>query len=323
MINLEAKRILFICPIFHDYHLLIIKELTKLGALVDFFPERDYSFKYKITNVFFKSRLKKKQEKYYLGIWERISNNEYDYLYVIRGSLLTFEFLNLFSNKNPTAFKIMYQWDSEKMNPFVHLQDSFDVIYSFDFKDCSDYKTLIYLPLFYTKDIKEENSKNEMYDLFFMGWYLPERYSALIKMKNDVKGTSLRMKNFIYLPFTSFVKELFKGHFFWDNEVISFNPMTRKDYIHYLNHSRAIVDVSNKLQTGLAIRIMEAFALKKKIITNNIYIKNVPNITGKQVLILDEKTDALSILNFLNENIDAYYLPLSITDWLIKQFEHK
>ena len=256
MINLENKKILFIGPIFHDYHLLIIKELKHLGALVDFFSEREYTLCYKIINVFLKYKLKKKQEKYYLNLWKRISSNQYDYLYVIRGSMLPVKFLNLFSEKNPTALKIMYQWDSEKMNPFVHLLCFFDAIYSFDFRDCSEYRKLLYLPLFYTNDIKKENLENKKYDLFFMGWYLPERYAALIKMKKDIKGTCLKMKSFIYLPFTSFIKELFKGCFFWDYDVISFHSMTRKEYIHYLNSSRAIVDVSNKLQTGLAIRIM-------------------------------------------------------------------
>ena len=99
--------------------------------------------------------------------------------------------------------------------------------------------------------------------------------------------------------------------------------MTRKEYIHYLNSSRAIVDVSNKLQTGLAIRIMEAFALKKKIITNNVYIKSVPDITEDQVLILDDKTSSSDISYFLNQKVGNYYEPLSITDWLVKQFECK
>jgi len=323
MTNLKAKRILFVGPVFHDYHLLIIKELTQLGAYVDFIPERNYSLWNKFLNMLLRPDSKVQRKKHYLNYWHRLINNHYDYLYVVRGNMLPTEFLDSFSQRNPSAIRIMYQWDSERMNPFTHLLNFFDVTYSFDFKDCSDNKRISYLPLFYTQDIKEEIVSDIDYDLFFMGWYLPERYSALIKMKRKLKGSCLRMKNFIYLPFTSFIKELLHGNFSWDYDVISFHSMSRKDYIYYLNRTRAVVDVSNKLQTGLAIRIMEAFSLKKKIITNNSYIKNVPNIPEGQVLIFDDETDMSVIIDFLNKKVDNYYHPLSITDWLITQFEQK
>ena len=38
--NLKNKRILFLCPLFFNYHKKIIKAMESLGAEVDYFDER-------------------------------------------------------------------------------------------------------------------------------------------------------------------------------------------------------------------------------------------------------------------------------------------
>ena len=197
---MRFSNILFIAPIFHQYHEKIIQALKAAGANVDFYPERNYGLKFKLLNNISQNLLTEHQCKYYRNILKKIStsNIEYDCLFVIRGFMMPAEFLIKFKTLFPKAKLLMYQWDSNRTNRFSHLVQYFDKVLSFDFKDSDDF-SLEYLPLFYTQDLipyKKESPK--VYDFFFMGTYLPERYNALVKFKEKYEN-NYNIKSFIYI----------------------------------------------------------------------------------------------------------------------------
>lgn len=320
--TLANKRILFIGPCFHDYHQLITNQLTEFGAVVDFYPERSYGWIYKFTNVFFNHNLADYQKLHYDNILNKIKDIRYDILYVIRGFMLPCEFVLSFSEMNPNARKIMYQWDSNKTNPFFNIISLFDDVYSFDYEDCDLRKELIYVPLFYSFDISDFTSNKSKFDLFCVGVYLPERYAALKALKLILQLSTLSLKVFIYIPLTSLIKEYIKGNFKWDYSMLSIKHMSKGCYLKLLNDSKAVVDVSNLNQTGLAIRIIEAIALKKKIITSNVNIKKEPLMNDSLVYILDiQHVDLDDLTSFLNSPIESSFNPMSLLEWLQKQFK--
>lgn len=96
-----GKKILFICPVFHNYHLLIIDLLEKEGAEVFFYPEKVDGLKFKIINNYYKNRLGEFQELYYNRIISDISNIKFDILFVIRGFLMPASFIEKFKKMNP------------------------------------------------------------------------------------------------------------------------------------------------------------------------------------------------------------------------------
>ena len=91
--NLSNKKILFIGPVFHDYHSAIIKKLEELDAEVSFYPERKYNVTFKLFNTFCKSLLTRYQQKHYSEIIDKVKNSEFDYLLVIRGYMMPVSFL--------------------------------------------------------------------------------------------------------------------------------------------------------------------------------------------------------------------------------------
>lgn len=289
--HFQNKKILFIGPIFHNYHILIKEKMEYLEAKVDFYPEREYGWKFKIINNLFRSYLSKYQDKYYDSILENLGDANYDFLFVIRGYMLSANFIYKFKKLYPEAKTIMYQWDSNKANPFSDVAVLFDRVYSFDFKDCNDLQFVKYIPLFYTDDLipYRENKQEVEYDFFFMGWCFPERYKAVVSFREFTIVNNYKLKAFLYMPFLSYLKEVLKGNFL-DRSIISFTPMSRSEYLNVLSKSKVMVDVSNPRQTGLAMRVIEALAMNVKVLTNNINLSQDKNVEKTKLFsFFDEK----------------------------------
>jgi hypothetical protein len=319
---LNNKKILFIGPAFHDYHKLIIDNLTLLGAEVAFFPEKKLDFMFKIINNFYNKKLKKHQHNHYSQIFKQFDVSNFDYLFIIRGYMLSSEFLIEFKRRNLNARVIMYQWDSNKTNPFAHLLNYFDATYSFDFEDCRKYPSLKYLPLFFSDDISKQNRipiKDKKYDFFFMGWYFPERYEAVMKFNDFAIRNNLNIKCFLYLPSTSYIKERLKGKNV-NTKIVSSKPMDRKEYLSILNNSRVMVDVSSPNQTGLSMRVIEALASDVKILTNNCNIKNDAQIFSEDYISFLNENDPAINESFLNSKTNNSAKLFSLKEWLINIF---
>ncbi|UPZ16064.1 hypothetical protein [Flavobacterium humidisoli] len=319
--NFQDKKILFIGPIFHDYEKMIKSELESMGANVDFFAERSYSYDFNIVNNFFGNYMQRFQAKHYTKILNSIANKRYDYLFVIRGYMLPPSFLDAFKLNNLDCKTIMYQWDSERTNPFKHLINSFEVVKTFDFQDCEDFD-IQYVPLFYTKDVEEHREKKKVYeyDFFFMGYFFEERYEAILKFKEycSVKGYTL--KPFLYMPFTTRVKYFLKRKAL-DRSVVSFKHMERIKYLDILSKSRIMVDVSNSRQTGLAMRVIESLACNTKVATNNTFFEK-DEIVGKSGMVSLFDLDNINIEeSFIGANIEQNKrIVLSLEEWLTQIF---
>ena len=318
---MRFSNILFIAPIFHLYHEKIIQALKAAGANVDFYPERDYGLKFKLLNNISQNLLTEYQCKHYRNILKKIStdNIEYDCLFVIRGFMMPAEFLIKFKTLFPNAKLLMYQWDSNRTNRFSHLVQYFDKVLSFDFKDSDDF-SLEYLPLFYTKDLipyKKESPK--VYDFFFMGTYLPERYNALVKFKEKYEN-NYNIKSFIYIPKSSWIKEYLKG-IKLSKKICHTVPIGREEYLSILSKTRVMVDVSNKAQTGLAMRIIEALSLGVKVATNNNYILKDPLYNINNICIFDADNPVINE-DFVLKPFYKVEYTLSIDEWINRLFQN-
>ncbi|WP_214228853.1 hypothetical protein [Pedobacter sp. B4-66] len=313
--RLKGKRILFIGPVFHDYHQIIIGKLEEMGAEVSFFPERSYAVGFKLVNNFMPGYLGRYQEMHYKKV---DFSYEYDYLFVIRGFMMPAEFVSKFKELNPGAKLIMYQWDSQKANPFSHLLHLFNFTYSFDFEDCKCFSGLKYLPLFYSDDVADyvRNKKEAEFDFFFMGFFFPERYKALLKFRDFAKANNYKFKGFLYMPFTSYVKEILKGSKI-DRSVVSLKPMKRNDYLTFLGNTKVMVDVSNPNQTGLAMRVIESLATNTKVLTNNLRLKEDSKIYDqKSIAFFDDNAPVVDGSFLEVEQEDLRNRVLTIKHWL-------
>ncbi|MCJ8497156.1 hypothetical protein MVI27_02665 [Chryseobacterium salipaludis] len=322
MKNLEGKKILFICPLFHNYEKMIKDKLEKKGAEVVFFAERPYSLAFSMVNNFFKKKMPFYQKLHYAKITRETKEHSFDYLFVIRGYMLPVDFLKSFKKRNPVAKTIMYQWDSQRTNYFRHLIPYFDRVTTFDFEDSAQLG-LDYIPLFYTDDVEPYRMTTSSFeqDFFFMGFFFEERYQAVLKFSKFCADNGFSLKPFLFMPFSTRVKYFFLNKKI-DIRIVSSKHMDRETYLDILSKSRIMVDVSNPRQTGLAMRVIESLACNTKVITNNIHFKK-----DRKVL----ESGMVEFFNLDNINISRAFISknttteknivLSIDQWISLIFE--
>jgi hypothetical protein len=320
--NLKGKKLLFIAPVFYNYHELIIKKMEEKGAEVYFIPERKYNFVFTFVNNFLQNKLDSYQYAHYFSFLDKIENTEFDYLFVIRGFKMPKEFIDAIKAMNPKIKTVMYQWDSSINNSFLHLLDSFDLVNSFDYTDCENYPKLNYIPLFYSDDIEAtvDQTVKPNYDVFLFGVYMPARYKAAKQLKTYCEQNNITYYFYIYIPLRTYIKEKFLGRKL-DMSFLHIKFLKRSQYIQILQNSNVIVDISSPSQSGLAMRIIESLACKKKIVTTNTRLLSDPSITANQVRYLDLENIEFPY-EFIHEKVSSKMESiLSLGQWVDKNFE--
>lgn len=104
------------------------------------------------------------------------------------------------------------------------------------------------------------------------------------------------------------------------NDVHESIPYT--EYIDNIQHTRCLIDIVQKGQTGLTLRPLEALAFNKKLITNNADIINYGFYRKENIFILG-KDDLTKIDEFINvpiANVDNHTKYEFDTGFWLKQF---
>lgn len=317
--KLKNKKILFIGPIFFDHHKVIIKELQNFGAFVFFYSEKPNYFFSKIIKSLSLSLYKLLNKIHLDNIKKKSLKHEFDYIFVIRGEILTTDFMLTLRQNNPNAIFIMYQWDSVKNNNYLSLISAFDFVYSFDREDCSNYN-IRYFPLYYRNEYKEIRSLcSGEYDFLYIGSYLKERQSFLQSLETYLQ---LYNKKFYFYEYIKPLKYI-KYKIIEKNKIkyASIFKLNSSKVLELYKKSKCIIDMPSDHQTGLTMRTFECLGSFRKLVTTNTNIQKEKLFHQNNIQIInncDINID-LEILNnkFINlEEIDNY----SITEWIKKIF---
>jgi hypothetical protein len=291
--QLENKKILFLCPLFFNYHKKLIRAMESMGAQVDYFDERP-------SNTFLSKALLRinrnfvtvKINKYYDEITSKIKDKNYDYVFICQAEATPKSFLKDVRKMNPHARLVLMLWDSvaNKVNTLEKL-DLFDEVFSFDKKDCEQFG-LTFRPLFFDKEY-EDLAKEEpelFYDLFFVGTVHSDRYLILNEVRQQFEKNNLHVFYFLYIPskIMYYQRKLLtselKGSEIND---FSFVGLPSEQLTAKLKQSKAVVDIQHPKQTGLTMRTIEMLGANKKIITTNTEIEHYDFYHPNNICVVD------------------------------------
>lgn len=218
-------------------------------------------------------------------------------------------------NKNADVF--LYYWniikDVNKFNIEKKVADKYSCkIYHYDQKDCNTHG-LLYNSIMYYSNIKLPLViKANKYSCIFLG-YSKGREEELSMIYQKCHDTGVAARFIIVSGIRRSARYL---------EIRS-KYMPYEEYLTLIAESESILDIAQKGQTGLSLRVMEAIFFDRKLITTNLFIKNELFYNEDNVLIYDESVTAADIKAFLNkpfrlysQEIKNYY---SIEQW-IKRF---
>lgn len=235
------------------------------------------------SKTFFKKNLKSLKRKEF--IFEELKKSgKQDQILVINPELFdleTHEFL-----KSQTRRYIAYLYDSMARNPVEHLLHFFHDVYSFDRDDCKTYgftEITNYNYLSVNQDLQRPSV-----DLVYLASF-DERLGFLEKIQDQLDKISAR-----YL-FIIAGKQGWKKKFTNDSKSVIYQRkfIPHKEIPKIYAQGKGIVDLVREGQTGLSFRFFEAMGLGKKVVTNNIAVKEYDFYNPKNILVIEDDVSVL------------------------------
>lgn len=280
--SLTGKKVLLIMPDFYNYAHVIKSSMEKKGAEVDLFYEEP---RRAVLLTFNRIRNLLKSDNVYSlfnkSLYRRIkkTGRRYDYFLVIRGGILNDSTIDKIKSKllNQGAKSIYYTWDAlQHTNHNGRIAKLFDKKYSFDSADVKIHPEYELLPLFYSEDYDIEQCGEMLelqYDLCCIASFSKERYEILSKIKQNNKLNCyfrLYIDPQVYQAKLLVDKEYFSS---LDMDIVTTIQLTPEEVREKNIQSKAMLDISHNKQSGLSIRILESIGLKRKLVTDNPYVK--------------------------------------------------
>ena len=283
---------------FKQFRLTFLQKIINIICRV-FFKVNNYPIKADEEN--FKNFCKKSLK--------NLPQKKFDYCLIIRGDLIP-EFVikhaRSISNK-----MVDFQLDGLSVSSkILDYQKYFDDIFVFDPDDVKKYPeaALHFLPNCYFGE--PDFSIPSEIDLLYIGQYLDERNVQLKNLHQYLEEHQLS-----YTSHTS----LYRGRCFEPLHPKVFQHKTSTSYegnLDFVKKSKIIIDFKRKEHNGLSLRFFEAMQYGKKIITDNVSVKNYEFYHPNNIFVTD-----FVHLDGILEFIQKPYHPLPET--LIEQYGFK
>ena len=283
---------------FKQFRLTFLQKIINIICRV-FFKVNNYPIKAEQYNF----------KKYCEKSLKNLASKSYDYCLVIRGDLIP-EFVikhaRSISNK-----MVDFQLDGLSVSSkILDYQKYFDRIFVFDPEDVKKYPeaALHFLPNCYFGE--PDFSIPSEIDLLYIGQYLDERNVQLKNLHQYLEEHQLS-----YTSHTS----LYRGRCFEPLHPKVLQHKTSTSYegnLDFVKKSKIIIDFKRKEHNGLSLRFFEAMQYGKKIITDNVSVKNYEFYHPNNIFVTD-----FVHLDGILEFIQKPYHPLPET--LIEQYGFK
>lgn len=326
---LFRKKILFISADFFGYHKEIIGKLEEFGASVTYFDERPSNdfFTKSVIRVF-KTLMSLKLNNYYKDIIDKTKEENFDYIFIIKGEAITTQHLNELKKLHKNAKFILYLWDSISYNPNAEkIKSKFDKVLTFDPTD-AEKSNMEFRPLFYIDDYKNISviRENHSIDLLFIGTVHTDRYFILKKIEAQLKEQGLNPYFYMYYPskilfwFKKALDRSFRNAVYSD---FKFKSLSKQDVIHLYKSSKAILDIERPKQNGLTIRTIEVLGSKRKLLTTNSSIEKYDFYDNLNQNIISRDDPKINLRFFKTEYKDIKeetYNYYSINYWIEQIF---
>lgn len=323
MSSYENAKILLIAPPFFGYAKEIASELTRMGALVDYLPDRPFEMSiFKAMTRLNRELVVPFANRFYKSALERIGKTDYSSVLVIVGETLSPTILLHMRALLPDAEFILYMWDSFANRKSLHKNlDYFDRALTFDLNDANSFG-MEFRPLFFSTGCTPSNTCKSTFDMSFIGTAHSDRF----KIVNEICSTlGPTVNQFLYLylqaPWVYYAHKL--GNPAFRSAKISqfkFTPLDKAKVHNVFLNSASVLDIEHPKQTGLTMRTFETLGAQKKLITTNRAIEQYDFYSSNNILVIDRKRPCKIPEGFFKEPYEAIdpvlYAKYSVNGWL-------
>lgn len=329
MTLIKERKLLLIAPKFFGYEKEIESEIRNAGYSVDYFDTRPANdFKTKLAmrlglNIFIRKNLLKHRNE----LLTRCRLNSYDRVVFINPEGFDKKYLAELRAIIPNAKLTLYLWDSLSNKPLAKsILNNFDDVFSFDPIDAKTYRSVNYLPLFFSDKFKQSQDfgKEYLYDVCFIGTVHGQRLKIIKEVKSQCKNNGLSFYNFLYLQSIAvyWVRKLTQSEFRHTKvSDFQYDPLPKEKVAEIVDKSRAVLDIEHHHQKGMTMRTFEVLASGVKLITTNKAIKDTNLYDKNNVLIVDRENpviDKYFIKMPFNQYDEAVLKEYAISSWVKK-----
>ena len=287
---LKGKKVLFMGPQFYNYHKEIANELKEFGAIVDFYPEKVNTVLYRFVSNYAKFFQSYCINRYLNNILVHLRSG-YDYFFLIRGEIITIEFLEKLKSLNPNIQLIMYQWDSMRFTPnYPKIMWMFDKVMTFDMIDAKELN-IEYQPLFYINSYANlKLNETREYDLVFFGSFHSDRLEIIKEIDKECERLGLKFFYYLYSPKLALLRKIFNFSIkISDVKYFKTSSLSSEEVLNFYRMSKSVLDIESTQQNGLTIRTFEVLAAGIKLITTNENLLQEEFLNKDNIYILKRK----------------------------------
>lgn len=216
--------------------------------------------------------------------------------------------------QNPSCKVVLFMWNRIDRVHYNHrLFSDKNAIYSTDRGDCARYH-LKYQHIFYPMEYYHTPSPICKNRLFFIGQD-KGRASLILKLRSVFLscGITCDIRVLSHAKDPRYLESV--------QEILTDQPLTYREYCLELAHCDILLDINQKGQTALTMRVMEAIYHSKKLITNNQDIIHYDFYDENNIFLLPEN-EQLPSKKDLTDFLQKPFLPYSEEILHTYSFEH-
>lgn len=188
--------------------------------------------------------------------------------------------------------------NQEKMELQLGAIDEYISKYSFNLTDCEKYH-LLYNPTFYEPyDLEKLGNVSIKYDIIFSGYLKNDRFERLDDFLTSIEKKKYRLMIDVWGKKEGKKTERFE---------IKDTATPYMEYLKLIAESRVMLDIATVIEKGLSLRALEAMFYKKKLITNDPYIKHEKFYSPNNIFIIG-MDDIEKLDEFIDGNFDESVL---------------
>ncbi|MGL4387624.1 MAG: hypothetical protein ACRCR8_08905 [Snodgrassella alvi] len=236
----------------------------------------------------------------YENIQNTLGNHNYDYTLVIRPDLFSIATLELL--KSHTKKKLIgYQWNGIKRFPkTIPTINLFDRFFVFDPLDVNNPEYSQFhlkgMSNFYFDMYHPQPVPHKGLIAYFVGLHFDNRTKALQTCAKALIENGVNLDFNIKLRPSEASKAV---QYTEQNICLIAQNISFEDNLKHVNKADILIDIVNPIHNGLSFRVFEALYYRKKLITNNSYIKNYDFYHPDNIFIWTEEKDLQQLSDFL------------------------
>lgn len=235
----------------------------------------------------------------WLGKWKKNIKN-YDVV-ILHASEWTRNIPMWIHSVKPSMRIIYWYWNPvNKLSSPYKVKDNNVEYWTFDKDDANTYNMRLNIQ-YYSKTNVVENFSNIQQDVYFIG-----HDKGREKILNDLKY------------------DLARENISYKFNIVKNNFIPYSEVCNQISLSNSILEVNQNGQVGLTLRAMESLFFEKKLITTNLYIKNMDFYSKNNIFIIGSQPIS-ELRDFLNKpydhSVDKYKKNYDVNAWFSNFFK--